>query len=415
MNESEKICYLRNVILVAYADKLLGPEEEHHLESVRSAIRATKTQLRKARENPEDSGIDLTSLTRFSLRIHNLEDMIEMGLADGKLDDEEKHLLIDAAKRVGVTQDQVNLILVEARSRTTNKVGRCPSCGVDVSGTAKFCPECGGSLSEGTKQTPTAVEIAIPDFGITVTFAESTAAGFPDALAMAKQLETYQEALRGGKRWYAVTAASENIQVLVGIAEKLRGLRNREVYVAGKKEDWDSVFGFVTCYSEREKSYRPVEYCFGADEGRLNIWGCQFAVPQWGSPADWCGFGKFLDGKTFEFDHDRIKHELQRRVERARFCPHIRKRFIAAVLQRLPKRAKISGRGDWDYRETYEDTDPRAILVQVVRDFDGFKEKQTIRAIGVQPASPRIALDLIRKAAKSAGESDIDCSAFVNA
>lgn len=415
MNESEKICYLRNVLLVAHANEVLAPAEEQHLEGVRSTIRATKTQLRKATESSAQSAIDLTPLARFSLRIRNLEDMIEMGLADGTLDAEEKRLLVDAAKLVGISQEQVNLILGEAKSRRERTQGRCPSCGTDVAGKPKFCPECGASLSGEAKQVPTAVEISVPDFGVTIAFAESTGAGFPDALALAKQMDTFQQAVKAGKNWYAVTAPPETIELLLEIAEKLRGLRHREVFVAGKKDDWDSVFGFASCYFERAKSYHPVEYCFGVDEGRFNIWGCKLSTPAWGSSADWYAFGRFVNPKTFEFDHDRIKHEIRQRLERARFCPRLRRRFISAVLKHLPRQAKVTGSADWDYREGYDDTDPRAIEVEVLRDFGDFKEKETIRAIGVQPSSASIALDIIRNAARDSGEQDIDCNAFVSA
>ncbi|HUU85304.1 MAG TPA: zinc-ribbon domain-containing protein [Phycisphaerae bacterium] len=414
MNELEKICYLQNVIRVGHADEVVAPEENAHLESVRAAIRATKSQLRKARESVGESAIDLAPLGRFSFRLQNLEDMIEMALADGTLDEEEKRLLIDAAKRVGVTQDQVNLILTEAKSRREREPGRCPNCGIDVAAKAKFCPGCGAHLTGKAQERPTSLAIKVPDYGITITFAESTGTAFPDALALAKRMETFQEALRSGKRWYGVTAAPANIDSLLEIAEKLRGLRNREVFVAGKKEEWDSVFGFVPCCAERAKSYRPIAYCFGVDEGRFNIWGCKLATPPWGSPGDWCAFGKFLDVKTFEFDHERIKHELKQRLERARYCPYLRRRFVSAVLEHLPKRAKVTDRGDWGYRETYDDTDPRAVVVQVVRDFGEFKEKQTIRAIGVEPSSPSIALDIVGKAARASGEDEIDCNTFVN-
>ncbi|MHC4067511.1 MAG: zinc-ribbon domain-containing protein, partial [Planctomycetota bacterium] len=336
MTEPEKIQYLKNVLRVAHADKLLTSEEEQHLEEIRAAIRATKSQLRKVVATAGDAPIDLTPLSRLSHRIQNLEDMIEVGLADGQLGDDEKRLLIDAAKRVGVTQEQVNLILAEAKTRRNHASGKCPSCGANIGDSVRFCPACGTMVQGVAEQAPKAVDLSVPDSGITITFAESTSGGFPDAFNLAKQQKTFQEARRGKKRWFAVTADPEHIKVLVEIAEKLRGLRHREVYVAGKKEEWDLVFGFASCYSDRANSYHPVEYCFGVDEGRFNVWGCKLSTSPWGSPSDWVAFGKFVDSKTFEFDHDRIKHEMTQRLERARFCPHLRRRFISAVLRRLP-------------------------------------------------------------------------------
>lgn len=413
MTEPEKIRYLRNALVIAHADKALASEEDQHLEEIRSNIGATKTQLRKARQDIGSHTIDLAPLTRFSIRVKNLEDMIELALADGTLDANEKRLLAEAAKRVGLSQEQVNLVVAEAKLRRKGAPRKCGTCGADVDASAKFCPQCAADLSGHKGRQRKSLELAIPDLGITIAFAESTASGFADALDLAKRWKSFQEATRGTKRWFAVTLPIERVKSVLAIIAKLRGMRNREVFVDGQKRDWDQVFGFAWCATKRSESYRPIEYCFGLDDARFNIWGCKLLDMDWTTWADWFSFGRFADSRTFEFDRRRITHELQQRTDRVRLCPHLCLPLIAAIVKRLPSRVVVKSGGNWEYREAYQ-PDPRAITVTIVNDYGRVKQKETIQAVGVQPRDSSLAVKIIKEAAKECGIKHIDYKALAN-
>ncbi len=408
MNDVERIAYLKNVLAIAHADNVLSAEEERQIEEIRLSIGATKTQLRKARKELEGHEINLDLLNRYSFRIRNLEDMIEMALVDGVVQEEEKKVLTDAAKASGMGQNQINVLLKEAKQRRKLSVPICPDCGASAKGGTKFCPECGSSLTGKSEVKGKAIDLAVPDWGITIAFADSTAAGFPKALKHAQSLETYQKAERSGKQWHAVTVRMDDMSSLLPVAKALAGIRNSESYLCGKLCDWQELFGYIRCADERDKSYKPVEYCFGVDDGRFNVWGCKQLGMDWTSWSEWFTYGKFIDAKNFQFDHERIKHEIQNKMQRVQLCPYIQPDFIQAVINRLPAKVSVDQKSGWEYRESYE-PDPRAISVVVIRDYGGgFREKKKIKAIGVQPRESTLAVDLVMKAAKDCGRRGLN-------
>ena len=117
MNSSEKIQYLVNVLVLARVDREVAPEEHKLVDVIRRTIGASAQQLQEAWSRAAREGIDLTPFRRLSSRVRNLEDMISMALADHRLVDEERFLLKHAAQKVGVDQDQINLIISEAKAR----------------------------------------------------------------------------------------------------------------------------------------------------------------------------------------------------------------------------------------------------------------------------------------------------------
>jgi len=80
---------------------------------------------------------------------------------------------------------------------------------------------------------------------------------------------------------------------VIKLAGLLSGLKNKKCYLDGEELDWDTLFGFVWCAGEREKAYRPIEYCFGKASKQLNPWGCIQAHMDWTEWANWFSYGRF--------------------------------------------------------------------------------------------------------------------------
>ena len=113
--------------------------------------------------------------------------------------------------------------------------------------------------------------------------------------------------------------------------------------LTGKRNRGGDVFGFTWCAAQRASAYRPIEYCFGKEENRLNPWGCKQARADWTEWSDWFCFGNWeksgLLGKKVQwrFDKERIHHELATSLYRFRHCPHLKTKFIEAALKHLPE------------------------------------------------------------------------------
>jgi len=403
MIEKDAYLYLRNLQCLAHADGILSPEEEQFVEVARTKIGAKKSTFNRAIKEISDHVIDIKSLSRFSTRIRNIEDLIELALVGGELKSEEKNLIADAAKRGGMTQEIINTVFREAKQRREAASPLCSSCGAALPESARFCPECGVSKEVApTNSIGRQVSIVVPDSGVTIAFAKSTSGRFPEALDLAKSLPTFQEATRDGKQWYAVTISPQDTSNLIGIANPLGGLKNKEVFLNGIKVDWKKVFGFAWCAGERENAYDPVKYCFGVEDERMNIWGCKQLQMDWTSWSDWFTYGKFVKGTVFEFDMKRIVHELEQKLEAVRLCPHLRIQFISEVLKQFPRKVKVGEGTGWSYREAYG-PHPNAIKVKINR----WGTTEMIDVVGVQPDDINPAKTVLSRAIKTSGQKDI--------
>ena len=216
------------------------------------------------------------------------------------------------------------------------------------------------------------------------------------------------EYLKGKKTWYMAAWPNNQIAEAAKPAEDLKGMRNRKVWADGKESRWDDVFGFIGCSEQRNTAYRPLEFCFGVDEKRLNLWGCKNARMDWVKWADWFSYGSFKKGgilkggHVFEFDKKRIRHELETNLYRFRFCPHFSFKLIEAVVTQFPDQVVIKPKGDWAYKEDYDES-PGAIQVKEKVVEDGYTYTNEFYSSGVEPYTPALGLQILKRAFDATG------------
>ncbi len=400
---------------VSRTDGSVSPNEILAIEAAQKRIGAKKTALRKGDAMAHNDGFKPAVVGSFSARIANLEDMILVSLADGVLDQAEKPVVLSFAKSVGITNEQLQLILTEVRTslQSEEATRACPICAANVPREAKFCPECGCSLEMSDKAAAVAVEYMIPSAGIAIEFAESTASGFVDAVRKAKVAPENAECVKGKRIWYMAAWPKEKISDAAKLVEDLKGMRNRKVWVDAKESRWDDVFGFTWCSEQRNSAYRPFEYCFGVDDKRLNIWGCKNARMDWATWSEWFSYGSFKKGgllkggHVFEFDKKRIRHELETNLYKFRFCPHLNFKLIEAVLENLPDQVEVNLKGDWTYKRDYEES-PRSIKIKEKTVEGGYTYTDEYYTSGVAPRTPAIGLAILQKAFSVAGADSTD-------
>ncbi len=411
MNSDEMGRYLANVLAVARSDGVLSPHEEEAIEDVRVEIRAKKTDLKNAQKLSQREDFRASPVGRYSDKIRNLEDMVFMSLVDGDLDSSEKEVIRTFAKQLNVSQDQINQIVSESKVRLRGQVKqtRCPGCGTSIAATAKFCPDCGEAVLKASAVNGTKVAFDYPTEGISIEFAESTSASFDNALKVAQAALEFQECERSRKKWFLATWPTNDILGAVALAEQLKGIRNRKVYINGNEMTWDEVFGFLWCMRQRKSAYRAITYCFGADDNQPNLWGCKQARMEWGAWANWLSYGQFKRKDRFILDKQRIQHELRNNVHSFRFCPFMRRALMEAVLETLPGEVKISEGHGWQYKESYERT-PSCIKVVQTETEDGCTYKREFHADGVAPIGFQVGREILCQALKMCGITDVDAN-----
>lgn len=410
LTDEEKIVYLANVISVSRSDGSVSPSENRAIDDIQKSIGAQKSVLKKAELLAQKESFVPNIVGSFSSRISNLEDMLYVSLSDGSIDGSEKTVILDFAKKTAISNEQLQLILSEVRCRISATVDNkaCVNCSAKVSRDAKFCPECGCSLEMNDKASSVAVEYEIPNDGISIEFAESTASGFVNAVRKAKNAPVASECAKGKKTWYMASWPKSQVEDAVKLVEDLKGMRNRKVWVDGQESRWDDVFGFAWCSGQRNIAYRPFEYCFGVDDKQLNIWGCKNARMDWTKWSEWFSYGSYRpggllkSGHVFVFDKKRIRHELETNLYRVRFCPHLNLRLIEAVFAHFPDEIDVTSNGDWAYKRDYEQS-PGSIKVKLKSIENGYTYTDEFYSSGVEPRNPSIGLAILKHAFKEAG------------
>lgn len=405
LDNEKKVRYLMNVIGLARADNSLSPRESDAIELVQSAIGARKTELNKAYKLVESQEFFPEVVGSWSDQVKNLEHIIYVALIDGSIDPNEKSYILNFAKQVRISQEQLNIIISDVKksiSANTQEV-KCPSCGAGIAATVKFCPECGANILVAESNQSVAVSYEIPASGVAIEFAESSSANFGMAVQAMKEAPINGECMKAKKQWYMACWPRSNIVDAFDLINNLKGLRNRKVYLDGEERQWNDVFDFVYCANSRKAAYRPNEYCFGIDEKRLNIWGCRKAGMDWNEWANWFGYGAYsktgMLGRsvTFTFDKSRIRHELETSLHSCQLCPHLRFDLIEAVLEELPQQVTPSQNGDWHYKRDYNET-PGAIEVKETTRSGGMAFTDEYYSSGVSPASVYVGLEILKRA-----------------
>lgn len=387
-SEEEKIAYISNLIHIALRDNFLSPKELTVLEEIKKNLGIKKQQYNMAYKIAENPSYKLNVFGTFSKQILNLSDMLYLSHIDGDFSKDEKESIISFAEKIGLTEKLLQKMIKEAEISSEgfkNNI-ECPKCKIENESKARFCTNCGSQLSKSNIEI-IKTEFNIPSTGFAIEFAESTGSSFPLALEVAKQAPIFESVLKNKKNWYLAVWQQDQFSDVIKLAENLSGLRNKKYYLNGKEENWESGFGFLWCYKNRENSFEPEMYCFGKDDNRINPWGCQQIHLDWTEWSRWFSFGKYIsNGKNYiwQFDKEKILHELNQNLHKVRMCPYIKQNLIQAILDNFPLTVNVELDKDWSYKRAYEEV-PGAIKVIEKSDSEYFGYENEYYSDGVRP------------------------------
>jgi len=397
----DSIPFMANIAKVAHSDGTLSAIELGQMEAIRKELKFKKSDFNAAVRLVQNGDYSITLVGSFADQVKNLEAILRVAYADDDLNDFELKFINEFRVAIGIHQEQLDKLSNEVISSLKQQGKICPSCGDENAADSRFCAKCGANLDTTIQDIK--VQFEVPRSGITIEFADSTAASFPKVLEIAKSKEGYQSCLKDKKTWHLVVFPSGQVSDTLPLAEALSGIRNRRLYVDGEEKHWDEVFGFVWCSSQRGSAYRPFEYCFGKDENRLNAWGCKQARMDWTEWARWFCYGRWekvgVLGKHLQwrFDKEKIRHELTTNLYRYRFCPYLNTALSEAVLRHFPDTVDPVSGPDWDYHQQYEEV-PGAIKVVQKDKSEGFVISNTFWSDGVKPKGLRVLADILTKA-----------------
>lgn len=410
------VLFLANIISVAHSDGRISVAENLQVEAIRSELNFKKSDFSKAIKIVETGNYQLTPVGSFADQVKNLECILRVAYADDELDCREVEIISAFCSSVGIYQDQLDKIASEVLVSLKQAEKLCSSCGSPADKDAHFCPKCGVGLSVSDEAIQLAFEI--PPSGIALEFSDSSSTSFPKALEIAKSSDGYQTCVKHKKTWHLAYYKSGLIVDALPIAETLATNRNRRAFFQGTEVAWDELFGFIWCSTQRSRAYRPVEYCFGKDQNRINPWGCRHSQMDWVEWSEWFRYGRWEKGDAkgpkalWHFDKERIRHELATRLFRYRYCPFLNTELTEAVLRNLPDTVAPERDKHWKFNQNYEEV-PGSIKVT---EREGSGEDSYTRVFwsdGVRPLGQQVLGEILKTAFKEAGFQDYDSQALL--
>jgi len=409
-----QVDYLANVIGMARANGKVFPEEKAAVESIQMVIGAGASELTQAYSIAKNADFAPKVIGLWSNQVKNLEHIIYLSLLDGKIDNDEKRYILQIAKKIKISQDQLNFIIHDVKQSSSGlpkNITHCKQCQSMLNNAVKFCTECGTSVSGDPQNRPaTAASVTpaydIPTKGIAIEFAESSEAGVSlamNAMAFAAVQETCE---KDGQLWHLVAWSSSQMTEALPLIEAVKSLSSKKAHVDGEAREWSSVFAFSRCANGRKSAFRGEEYCFGIDDMKLNLWGCRSIHMEWNDWADWLSYGNFKESDApsrhiFVFDKKRIRHELETNLYGCQLCPHLQHNLIEAVLEELPNEVTANYEGDWIYKKDYRET-PGAILIKEPIHLGRYSTSKAYYSSSVTPTI-HVGIKILKKAFAKCG------------
>ncbi|MCK5850699.1 MAG: hypothetical protein KAH23_07255, partial [Kiritimatiellae bacterium] len=345
----QQVIYLANVLSIACSDGKITPDEDKILKSIASRIGADVNTVEQAKKLLIKGNYVLQPLKVTTDRVRNIEDMVMVAMADGKLGESEAAPIEQFTDMLGITQKEMDSIVARAQAKlqedteairyTKRRVARKAKTVSPPPPLPEVVPPPLPPLPVSTKVEQHVVEkkqklhslskpsghhqrkkqkkpedrrpvskdqYKPPADGLVITFSGSSSDVMTVALdALRSAPESGEHRTSSGKLYYGIWPDA-NLVKATGVALAIAGLLSRKVYVNGEEVSWDDLFAFTRCAVKRIASDNPVEYCFGCYDESLNIWGCRQAGMDWSETAEWFALGSFKDADGFIFDKNAI-------------------------------------------------------------------------------------------------------------
>ncbi len=195
-----------------------------------------------------------------------------------------------------------------------------------------------------------------------VDFAESGSARFTKAYELAKTYPSYKNFEENGKSWHSVTFEGNSEVELCRLAEVVRSLYTKRLYLNGTEVDWKEWLGWTKCFTKSLTEYSPFAYCCGVGDEAANVIGCRLLKLGVWNISTWGCYGKFMSKDNlrkvrgrlvvenqWEFDKQRLAFEVTKNLQRSALCPRLNTTLVDEVVNKFPKEVFVGPGRDWDF------------------------------------------------------------------
>jgi len=337
---ADKVSYLANVFAICGADGRVTAPEVAVLKDVARRLNVTQAEVDVARNMIASGHYEMSIISDSRARRDNLEDMVMAALADGTIHEKESGPIEKLAKALRFVQADMDMLSRRAQHRLDGVLGAQAAADKKKAAAPQASP-------------PPKPDPAPPP-------AEET----PEAPAAEPEPEPEPE-----------TAP----------AAPVRPCDSRPSDV-------------MACMRCRVASANSAGYCFGAGDA-LNVWGCRLLNQPWSAGSEWLTAGTFRPSGCFVFDRDAIRRLLDARTGSVACCPFFATAPVAQALAALPSQAWPGRRWKLRRSEGFE----TSTFLDVRRYAHGCMLHTKQSVAGVDPVGDALARRVIRDACRAAG------------
>ncbi len=231
----------------------------------------------------------------------------------------------------------------------------CDKCSAGILEGANFCPQCGDSVTEEDFKSVPALENQI--MMAEVTFGYSSSPNYQKALGICQNIPSYQVYGEDKQRQHKITIPVTEIELLINLYDLVGSWKSSQMLINGHSSTKKQLTYYgLGCFKNRQKAYKPEQYCFGEKDYEANIWGCKklnMPIYEWG--GGWLEYGHIDKSGIWHFDKNRIRHELDLAIKENEFCPVLNRKKIMETLEALPDTVDPRKNKNWQYRTEYKE------------------------------------------------------------
>lgn len=196
-------------------------------------------------------------------------------------------------------------------------------------------------------------EIQFPGWHVSLSFGESKAASYPQAVALARMAPQYHEQDAGGRLVHQAVYSQRPDEYLqfLKLYELVQGWKSVFVIVNGQVVDRKIIGGLNYCYGDRCRSGNP-DFCFGASWATENPFGChRLQISRMNHP--WWSFGHWVGNGVWRVDKEAILAQAEANARPYRLCPAFDWQRLLKAVSGLPVTVDVTKDGSWLYRDPY--------------------------------------------------------------
>lgn len=231
----------------------------------------------------------------------------------------------------------------------------CDKCGAGITEGSKFCPQCGDPVTEADRVTAPAPQSHVAN--VEILFGYSSSPNYQKAVDICKNIPSYSADADDKQAKHKITLPITEVELLINLYDLVGNWKTSQMLINGHASTKKQLTYYgVGCFRNRQKAYRPEQYCFGEREYEANIWGCKrlnMPINEWG--GGWLDYGKFDNSGIWHFDKNRIKHELEIAIKENELCPVLNPKKVFDTLDKIPDTINPKRDKKWAYRTSYEE------------------------------------------------------------